>query len=78
MARAGKSKNETNINPSVIKTIVKRNNPNIINIVFIAMPIKTENLTRPSLYSFFQGLKKVFTIRGIEKALKKDLFKEKK
>lgn len=42
------------------------------------MPINIENLTNPSLYSFFHGLKKVLSIRGRENALKKDLLRVKK
>jgi hypothetical protein len=42
------------------------------------MPIKIENPTRPSRYSFFQGLKKVLSIKGSEKTPKKALFKEAK
>ena len=42
------------------------------------MPIKIENPTKPSRYSFFQGLKKVLNIKGSEKTPKKALFKEAK
>jgi hypothetical protein len=49
-----------------------------INRLFITIPIKIENLTNPSRYSFFQGRKKVFTIRGSEKTPKKALFNEAK
>lgn len=45
----------------------------VINRVLRAIPMNIENFTRPSLYSFFQGRKYVLTIRGSEKALKKDL-----
>ena len=37
-----------------------------------------EKPTSPSRYSFFQGLKKVLSIRGSEKTPKKALFKEAK
>jgi hypothetical protein len=37
-----------------------------------------ENPTNPSRYSFFQGLKKVLSIRGSEKTPKKALFREAK
>jgi hypothetical protein len=37
-----------------------------------------ENPTKPSRYSFFQGLKKVLSIKGSEKTPKKALFKEAK
>lgn len=37
-----------------------------------------ENPTNPSRYSFFQGLKKVLSIKGSEKTPKKALFKEAK
>ncbi len=46
--------------------------------LFIDIPIKTENRTKPGRYSFFHGLKKVLSIKENEKALKKDLFNEEK
>lgn len=49
----------------------------IIN-VFTNIPIAIEKPTKPFLYSFFQGLKKVFTRRGKENNCKKALFKEAK
>jgi hypothetical protein len=59
----------------------KRTRSAKINRLLIAIPIKIENLTKPSLYSFFQGLKKVFSIKGREKTpknvLSKDMKKEK-
>jgi hypothetical protein len=42
------------------------------------IPINIENFTKPSLYSFFQGLKNVFNIKGTENALRKDLLRFKK
>ena len=44
--------------------------------LLIVIPIKIENPTNPSRYSFFQGLKKVFSIRGKEKTPIKALFKD--
>lgn len=38
------------------------------------MPIKIEKPTNPSLYSFFQGLKNVFSIRVREKSVRNCLF----
>src|SRR3989344_3079453 len=67
-----------------IHNLIKGNNnenktkSTAINSVLKAIPIIMENLTSPSLYSFFHGLKNVFTIRGSEKALKNDLFRFKK
>jgi len=49
-----------------------------INKLFIIIPIIIEKPTNPSRYSFFQGLKKVFSIKGSEKTPKKALFKEAK
>ena len=46
--------------------------------LLIAIPIKIENQIMPSRYSFFQGRKKVFSIRGKEKTPKKVLSKEMK
>ncbi len=48
----------------------------MIKRLLITIPMKMENPIKPCLYSFFQGLKKVFNIRGKEKALKKALSKE--
>ena len=39
-----------------------------INRVLIKIPIPIENPTKPSLYSFFQGLKYVFTKIGREES----------
>jgi hypothetical protein len=49
-----------------------------INRLFIIIPIMIEKPTKPSRYSFFQGLKKVLSIKGSEKTPKKALFKEAK
>jgi hypothetical protein len=46
---------------------LKRKISAIINMLLNTIPIKIENLIRPCLYSFFQGLKKVLIIRGSEK-----------
>ena len=50
----------------------------VINKLLITIPIKIENLTRPCLYSFFQGRKKVLSIKGNEKTPKKALSREAK
>lgn len=42
----------------------------------IKIPMTIENPTKPSLYSFFQGLKKVFIKRGNDTSWIKNLFKE--
>lgn len=49
-----------------------------INIDLKIIPINIENPTNPFLYSFFQGLKKVFNIRVTEKSPIKALFRDKK
>ena len=68
-----------------IKTIISkttrkasRNKSVIMSIDFIAIPINIENLIRPSRYSFFQGLKKVFIIKDKEKRLRKAIFSDEK
>ena len=44
----------------MIETEIKSRND------FIKIPASTENNTKPSLYSFFSGLKNVFKIKGID------------
>jgi len=46
--------------------------------VFINIPIAIEKTTRPFLYSFFQGLKKVFIRRGRDKSESRDEFRDEK
>ena len=50
----------------------------VITKVFMNIPMAIENPTKPFLYSFFQGLKQVFTRIGREINLRKELFKEAK
>ena len=50
----------------------------IITNVFTNIPIAIEKPINPFLYSFFQGLKYVFSKRGRENNCKKALFKEAK
>ena len=65
-------------------TISKRINPlrrtksARIKRLLITTPIKIENPIKPSRYSFFQGLKNVFSIKDKEKTPKKVLFKDMK
>lgn len=65
-----------------INSEVKRSSNKIISAkitnVFIEIPINIENPTSPFLYSFFHGLKYVFTKIGREKRLRNALFKEAK
>ena len=56
----------------------KRTRSARIKRLLITTPIKIENPTKPSRYSFFQGRKKVFNIRGKEKTPKKVLSKDMK
>jgi len=63
---------------SQIKRPMNKNKSAKINRLLITMPIKIEKPTRPWRYSFFQGRKKVFSIKGSEKTPKKALFKEAK
>jgi len=49
-----------------------------MNKLLIITPIKIENPIKPSLYSFFQGRKKVFNIKESEKTLRNALFKDTK
>lgn len=74
----GKIKNPAKTAASKISRKTKENKPTKINKDLKAIPIKMENFTSPSLYSFFQGLKNVLSIKGIEKTLKNDLFRVKK
>lgn len=57
---------------------MNKNTSEIIKSVLKTIPINIENLTKPSLYSFFHGLKNVLSIKETEKALKKDLLRFKK
>lgn len=74
-AAKGSARNAINVNISKLINNKSKKRSTIINILFINIPIKIENPTKPCLYSFFQGLKNVLTIRGNEKRLRKYLFK---
>lgn len=74
----GNNKNPTKKLNSKTISSAKINKSTEINRVLSAIPINIENLTNPSLYSFFHGLKNVFSIKGTENALKKDLLRVKK
>ena len=63
---------------SNIKRARKRKTSAIITNVFTNIPIAIEKPTKPFLYSFFQGLKKVFTRRGKENNCIKALLREAK
>src|ERR1035437_82945 len=67
-----------NMDTSAKISKANRNKSAKINRLFITIPITIEKPTKPSRYSFFQGLKKVLNIRGSEKTPKKALFKEAK
>lgn len=56
----------------------KRTKSAKITKLFIKIPIALEKPTSPCLYSFFHGLKYVFTRRGTEKSSKNALFNEAK
>lgn len=68
------------IKMAISKTIrpVKITKSARIKRLLTAIPIKIENPTKPSRYSFFQGLKKVFNIKDKEKTPKNVLFKDMK
>ena len=63
-------------------SIAISNNKIIKSIIIIQnltnIPIPMEKYTRPCLYSFFNGLKKVRSIRGNENSLRNALFKDRK
>jgi len=68
------------IRKTVSKIIKPKSNTKSASIkrLLITIPITIEKPTNPSRYSFFQGLKKVFIIKGSEKTPKNVLFKEMK
>jgi len=70
-------KTKKNLISKTIKQINKNKSAKM-NKLLIAIPIKMENPTKPCLYSFFQGLKKVLIIKVSEKTSKNALFKDAK
>jgi hypothetical protein len=66
MGRATKNKI---IKTSTTKIERRINEVTKINTVFMTIPKKIEKRTSPSRYSFFKGLKKVFSKFGSEKSL---------
>jgi len=67
MAITGKVINNINTINSHISKKKNITKSEIIKRVLKTIPIKTENITSPSRYSFFQGLKNVLSIKGSEK-----------
>jgi len=74
----GQIKNPIKKTISKITRPARRTKSAKIKRLLIVIPIKIENPTNPSRYSFFQGLKKVLSIRGKEKTPIKVLFKDMK
>lgn len=72
----GQIKNPIKKAISKIIRLIKRTKSAKIKRLLITIPIKIENPTKPSRYSFFQGRKKVFSIKSKEKTPKKVLFKD--
>jgi len=60
------SKNTNKISSSNVNTINKNSKSTTIKTDFTAIPMTIENPTKPSLYSFFMGLKNVLTKSGRE------------
>lgn len=77
-APIGQSTKPAKNNTSTVKKNIIRKISARITKVLMNIPIKIENPTNPSLYSFFQGLKYVFTKRVKENKLRNALLREPK
>lgn len=72
----GKVTNIKSAIASKIRRIIRATKLVIIRSDLTAIPMPIENPTKPSRYSFFSGLKKVWIRIGREKSWKKALFNE--
>lgn len=75
---SGNTKSKTPIRSSINRTTITKGIVILSSDDFITIPKMIENKTRPSLYSFLSGLKKVFNKSGIERRDTKYLLNEAK